>query len=102
MSFVGKLKCPQKCHPNGRCVELVFGGRRCVCNPGFVGDGIECSGESLCKGFISVYHLLLNSRRHFRNEKGTGTSQISQRLLGLFLWTGKEIDLFTDTAAILN
>jgi len=42
--FIGDLECPQKCHCNAQCIELVFGGRRCVCNPGFEGDGIECAG----------------------------------------------------------
>ncbi|KAJ7381020.1 hypothetical protein OS493_004615 [Desmophyllum pertusum] len=39
----GDLQCPQKCHLNAQCIELVFGGRKCVCNPGFEGDGIECA-----------------------------------------------------------
>ena len=45
--FLGDLQCPKKCHPNAQCVELVVGGRKCVCNPGFEGDGIECAGKML-------------------------------------------------------
>ena len=45
---VGDLQCPQKCHLNAQCIELVFGGRKCVCNPGFEGDGIECAGNLSC------------------------------------------------------
>lgn len=43
--LIGDLQCPEKCHHNAQCIELVFGGRKCVCNPGFEGDGIECAGE---------------------------------------------------------
>ena len=43
--FLGDLQCPEKCHPNAQCIELVAGGRKCVCNPGFEGDGIDCAGK---------------------------------------------------------
>ncbi|XP_078366590.1 uncharacterized protein LOC144650724 isoform X3 [Oculina patagonica] len=41
----GDLQCPEECHQNAQCIELVFGGRKCVCNPGFEGDGIECAAD---------------------------------------------------------
>ena len=53
--FIGDLECPQKCHRNAQCIELVFGGRRCVCNPGFEGDGIECAGIVFLAGGLLCY-----------------------------------------------
>lgn len=44
---VRDLECPNTCHENAQCIELVFGGRKCVCNPGYEGDGIDCAGELL-------------------------------------------------------
>lgn len=49
---VRDLECPNTCHENAQCIELVFGGRKCVCNPGYEGDGIDCAGELLVCFFL--------------------------------------------------
>ena len=66
--FVGDLQCPEKCHPNAQCIELVVGGRKCVCNPGFEGNGIECAGK-VSFLYIKVYFLSW-SNEGFVNEEG--------------------------------
>ena len=54
--LIGDLQCPEKCHPNAKCIELVVGGRKCVCNPGFEGDGIDCAGKfSFLYIWIGIY-----------------------------------------------
>ena len=32
------------CHSSAMCTNIV-GGFTCVCNPGFVGNGVKCTGE---------------------------------------------------------
>ena len=43
----GSLCSGQKCHPQARC--LAFQNKlnqRCVCNNGYEGDGVTCTGEN--------------------------------------------------------
>ncbi|XP_048586390.1 uncharacterized protein LOC5504315 isoform X1 [Nematostella vectensis] len=42
--------CPQKCHPNAKCVRLAVGGQVCVCLPGYTGDGVSCEPDGTCEG----------------------------------------------------
>ncbi len=42
------------CDPNANCVDLEMG-FECVCLPGYTGDGLSCSGESLlCVCLLSL------------------------------------------------
>ena len=56
---------PQDCDPNASCVETeqkvakTWLYHQCVCNPGFIGNGITCvKAEDVANGncFLSGYH----------------------------------------------
>ncbi|XP_048580646.1 fibrillin-1 isoform X2 [Nematostella vectensis] len=40
------LSCPMKCDRHAHCVEFVVGGRRCVCDDGYFGNGTVCLDDS--------------------------------------------------------
>lgn len=55
------------------------------CHIGKFPAGGQLAGDSAVE--TDIFH-----NRHFRNERETGSSELSQRLLGLLLETGEKID----------
>jgi len=66
----------RKCHANANCVNT-HGSYNCTCNPGYTGDGHNCTGET---NNVMFKKLMITSYRLFGSTEFSGSP-------GYLLWT---------------